>query len=80
MYMIYIYIYIYIYIIYISELKNTHNLLKPPIFLFFSEALPMCNQIKSENTFKNTYRIREIIVKGQNTIVSLRNKIVWRIS
>ena len=25
--------------------KNTHNLLKPQIFLFFSEALSMCNQI-----------------------------------
>ena len=34
---IYIYIYIYTYIyIYIYALKNTHHLLKPQIFLFFS--------------------------------------------
>ena len=42
---IYIYIYIYIY-----GLKNTYNLLKAKIFLFFSEALSMCNQITNENT------------------------------
>ena len=34
----------------IYGLKNTHNLLKPQIFLFFSEALSMCNQITNENT------------------------------
>ena len=32
------------------DLKNAHNLLKAQIFLFFSEALPMCNQIRNENT------------------------------
>ena len=30
--------------------KNTQNSLKPQIFLFFSEALLMCNQIANENT------------------------------
>ena len=30
--------------------KNTQNLLKSQIFLFFSEALSMCNQITNENT------------------------------
>ena len=68
--MMYIYIYIYIYIY--------KYLLKSQIFLFFSEALPMCNQITNENTdkiqitqqhykskLKNTYRIKEIIVKGE---------------
>ena len=29
--------------------KNTHNLLKPQILLFFSEALSMCNQITNQN-------------------------------
>ena len=32
------------------DLKNTHNLLKAQIFLFFSEALSMCNQIRNKNT------------------------------
>ena len=32
------------------DLKNAHNLLKAQIFLFFSEALSMCNQIRNENT------------------------------
>ena len=30
--------------------KNTQNLLKSQTFLFFSETLPMCNQITNENT------------------------------
>ena len=30
--------------------KKTHKLLKPQIFLFFSEALSTCNQITNENT------------------------------
>ena len=30
--------------------KKTHNLLKPQIFIFFSEALSMYNQITNENT------------------------------
>ena len=30
--------------------KKTHNLLKPQIFLFFSEASSMRNQITNENT------------------------------
>ena len=30
--------------------KNTQNSSKPQIFLFFSEALSMCNQITNENT------------------------------
>ena len=34
---------------YIHILKNTDNLLKAQIFIFFSEALSMCNQITNEN-------------------------------
>ena len=30
--------------------KKTHNLLKPQIFLFFSDALAMWNQITKGNT------------------------------
>ena len=30
--------------------KNTQNLLKLQIFLFFSEALSICNKITNENT------------------------------
>ena len=30
--------------------KNTQNLLKSQIFLFFSEALSMCNQLTNEKT------------------------------
>ena len=29
---------------------STHNLFKPQIFLFFSEALSVCNQVTNENT------------------------------
>ena len=29
--------------------KNTQNLLKSQIFLFFSETLSMCNKITNEN-------------------------------
>ena len=53
-------IYIYIYMLkqmltlnvwlQIYGLKNTHNLLKAQAFLFFSEALSMCNEIRNENT------------------------------
>ena len=35
---------------YIYMNKKTHNLLKPQIFLFFSEASSMCNQITNKNT------------------------------
>ena len=31
-------------------IKKKHNLLKPQIFFFFSEALSMCNQTTKENT------------------------------
>ena len=34
----------------IYGLKNTNNLLKAEAFLFFSEALSMCNEIRNENT------------------------------
>ena len=58
------------------DLKNAHNLLKAQIFLFFSEALSMCNQITNENTdnpakslnkskLKNTCRMKQIIVKSK---------------
>ena len=48
--------------------------LKPQIFIFFSEALSMCNQITNKNTdaqqhnkskLKYTYRIKVIIAKGK---------------
>ena len=42
----FVYIYIHIYM----NKKHAHNLLKLQIFLFFSEALSMCNQITNENT------------------------------
>ena len=54
--------------------KKTHNLLKPQIFLFFSEASSMYNQITSKmqiiqqhnkSKLKNTDTVKEIIVKGK---------------
>ena len=46
-----------------NKKKNTQNLLKLQIFIFFSEALSMRNHIKSK--LKNTYRTKEIIFKGK---------------
>ena len=37
-----------------NKKKNTQNLLKLQIFLFFSEALSMCNKITKENTDNST--------------------------
>ena len=59
------------------------------VFLFYSEALSMWNQITKKmqitqqhykSKLKHTYRIKEIIVKGKIKIMSLQKKIVRKIN
>ena len=59
------------------------------VFLFYSEALSVWNQItkkmqitqqRNKSKLKHTYRIKEIIVKGKIKIMSLQKKIVGRIN
>ena len=74
----YIYIYIYIYNIYITEEKKHIIYLKLHTFVFFSEALSIWNEISNykqkyiqitqqhnKSNLKNSYRIKEKIVKGK---------------
>ena len=80
MYILYIYIYIdiYIYNIYITEEKKHIIYLKLHTFVFFSEALSIWNEISNykqtyiqitqqhnKSNLKNSYRIKEKIVKGK---------------